>query len=104
MKNYVYMYDNRGDRGNVPMEEVMKAWNAWFAQLGDKLVDGGNPFNDGAKEVSNNGVSDITGSPASGYSIVKAESMAEATELAKGCPMLQHSKNSVIEVYETLPM
>jgi len=104
MKNFVFIYDNGGEVASLPMEEVLAAWTAWFTQLGDKLVDGGNPFNEGAMAVTKNGVSALKGSPASGYSIVKAESMEKATELAKGCPMLKHVKNGTVQVYEALPM
>jgi hypothetical protein len=103
MKNYVFIYDNGGSTGDKPMPEILKDWETWFGQLGNKLVDGGNPFNDGAKAVSKSGVSDAE-NPASGYSIVKAGSMDEAVEMAKGCPMLVHVPESVVNVYETLPM
>jgi hypothetical protein len=104
MTNYVFVYYNGGDMGDLPMEEVKAAWMAWFGKLGDKLVDGGNPFNDGGKAVTKDGVSGFEHTPASGYSIIKAASMSEATELAKGCPMLEHSKGGIVEVYETMPM
>jgi len=104
MKNYVYIYFNKGAQANVPMEEVLKVWMAWFEKLGDKLVDGGNPFNDGAKVVKKDGASGSPSDPSSGYSIVKAGSLDEATEMAKGCPLLGHVPNGEVHVYETLPM
>jgi hypothetical protein len=104
MKNYVYIYHNGGSTGDKPMDEVLKDWGKWFKELGDKLVDGGNPFNDGAKAVTKSGVDAVKGDPASGYSIVKAGSMDDAVKLAKGCPMLVHVATSTVEVYETLPM
>jgi hypothetical protein len=104
MKNYVFIYHNGGSTGDLPMEDVLKDWGIWFKKLGDKLVDGGNPFNDGAKAVTNDGVAAVKSDPASGYSIVKAASMDEAVELSKGCPMFKHVPTSTVEVYETLPM
>ncbi|MBX4191067.1 hypothetical protein KW794_03180 [Candidatus Saccharibacteria bacterium] len=103
MKNYVFVYDNGGSTGDKPMDEILKDWGVWFGKLGDKLVDGGNPFNDGAKSVTKESVS-AAKNPASGYSIVKANSMDEAVEMSKGCPMLVHIPNAVVNVYETLPM
>lgn len=41
--------------------------------------------------------------PATGYSIVNAKDMDEATELAKGCPLMA-SKDGAVCVYEALPM
>lgn len=85
------------------MEEVKSAWGAWFGQMGDKLVDGGNPFGEG-KSVSKAGVGAVTGSAATGYSIVKAANLDEAVEMAKGCPLLVQVPNGNVEVYETFPM
>ena len=103
MKNYVLIYYSGGDMGDAPMEEVRAAWMGWFEKLGDKVVDAGNPFNDGGKAVEQSGVSTIENFPASGYTIVKANSMDEAVEVAKGCPILQSPK-AAVRVYETMPM
>jgi hypothetical protein len=89
--------------GDMPMEEIRKAWMQWFEKLGDKLVDGGNPFAEGGKAVEQSGVTTIENYPASGYTIVKASSIDEAVELAKGCPILGSPK-AAVRVYETMPM
>jgi len=39
---------------------------------------------------------------ASGYSIIKADSLSAAVEMAKGCPILQ--SGGQISVYETFPV
>lgn len=104
MGKYVFVYYNGGDAGDLPMEEVKAAWMAWFEKLGDKLIDGGNPFNDGGKAVEKSGVTTIENFPATGYSIVKAETIDEAAEMAKGCPVLEHSASGAVRVYEALPM
>jgi hypothetical protein len=49
--------------------------------------------------ASNGTVSDGAASGISGYSILKAESLAAASAMAKGCPIL--SSGGSIEVYET---
>lgn len=108
MANYVFVYYNGGDTGDAPMDEVKKAWGAWFGELGDSLVDGGNPFNDNAMWVDRSGSGEITADkhPSSGYSIVKAGSMDEAVEMSKGCPGLgDHGPEGfAVRVYETMPM
>lgn len=59
----------------------------------------GAPFT-GASTVSHGGVEDgAIGPHASGYNIVQAASLAEATDLAKGCPLLKHGRR--ITVFET---
>ena len=104
MGKYVFVYYSGGDMGGHTMDEVKAAWGEWFGQLGDKLIDGGNAFNDGGKAVEKSGVTTIENFPATGYSIVSADSMDEATEIAKGCPMLEHSAHGAVRVYEALPM
>lgn len=100
MGKYVYIYYSGKDSADAGSAE---AWGAWFDQLGDKVIDPGNPFDDGGKAVHGGGVMDVKDSPATGYSIVKAGSMEEATKMAKDCP-LTASKDGAVCVYEALPM
>jgi hypothetical protein len=82
-------------------DRVMKAWNDWFAALGDALVDGGNPISR-TKAISPDGsVMDATSAP-SGYSILRADSLDSAVGLAKGCPVL--AGGAVVLVSETFPV
>ena len=99
MGKYVYIYyaGTASDGGSA------EEWGKWFGELGDKLVDGGNPFGEGAKAVAKDGVMDVKDAPATGYSIVNAESMDEATEIAKGCPLMS-AEDGAVCVYEALPM
>ncbi len=105
MSKFVFIY--RGGKPGATKEEqdkIMAVWGKWFEELGESLVDGGNPFGP-AKAVTSNGVSDgASGQPASGYSIVNANDQSAAAELAKGCPMLGDSPGAVVEVYEAFPM
>jgi hypothetical protein len=103
MADYLLLYSG----GGMPETEeeqamVMKAWDAWMHDLGGALKDGGNPFTPGAaKKISANGsVSDGSVAPtASGYSIITADSIDDAAEKAKGCPVLQGGAE--ISIYET---
>lgn len=102
MSDYLLLYSG----GAMPETEeeqaaVMKAWDDWMHELGDGLKDGGNPFTPAAKTVATDGsVSDgPVGTMATGYSIIKADSLTDAVELAKGCPVLQGGAK--ITVYET---
>jgi hypothetical protein len=104
VKNYVFVYYSATKASDVPMDAVKAAYGQWFGQLGDKLVDAGNPFNDGGQAVEKSGVSTIENHPASGYTIVKAASMNEAVKMAQGCPLLESGEGAAVRVYETLPM
>jgi hypothetical protein len=97
MGKYVLIYYG-GDTDDMPME----AWNKWFGELGDKIIDAGNPFKEGGKAVEKTGVTTIENFPANGYSIVKADSIDGATELAKNCPTV--AAGGAVRVYEALPM
>ena len=99
MGKYVYVYYAGKDTDAGDNE----AWGKWFGELGDKLTDGGNPFNSDGQAVHQGGVMPVTDMPVTGYSIIAADSMKEATELAKGCPLVA-SKDGVVCVYEALPM
>ena len=98
MGKYVLAYKG----GSVPETEeeqkrVMDAWTAWFTELGDSVVDMGNPF--GAQgSVGGGSTSGLTG-----YSIVNAASLDDALAKAGSCPILDNGSGGV-EVYETLEM
>ncbi|WDR04961.1 YciI family protein [Devosia rhodophyticola] len=101
MANYVLAYHG-GKMPDTPEEgaKVMEQWNIWIKGLGDSMVDPGNPVGK-SKTVSANGISNDGGSnPLSGFSIVKAESIDEAIEFAKGCPQLDGGTIEVAEIIE----
>jgi len=88
MSNYLLTYYGGGmPETKEEQDSVMAAWGAWFGQLGDALVDGGNPVSK-SKAISPDGsVMDATSAP-SGYTIIKADDLDSAVALAKGCPVL----------------
>ncbi len=101
MSNYILAYHG-GKKPESPEEgaKQMAKWNAWVGGLGDAMVDPGTPLGK-SKTVSSGGVSDDGGSnPLIGYSIVKADSMDAALEMAKGCPFLDMGTIEVAEVKE----
>ena len=102
MANFVLLYSGGGmPETEAEQAAVLQAWGAWYGGLGNALVDGGNPFSGKAKTIASDGkVSDGSmGSMASGYSIIKANSLDEATKMAQGCPVLKGGAK--ITVYET---
>jgi hypothetical protein len=101
MAKYVLAY--KGGNQPATQEEgaaVMNAWMAWFGQLGAAVVDGGNPFGASASLGTDGTVSSGNSAGLTGYSIIQAENLDAATELAKGCPQL--ASGGTIEVYETV--
>ncbi|WP_420642714.1 YciI family protein [Candidatus Leptofilum sp.] len=105
MTQFVLLYTG----GSMPESEeesakVMQEWGAWMGSLGEALVSGGNPFTPQVKNIDNSGnVADgPAGTQATGYSIIEADSLDTAVELAKGCPHWRHGGD--ISVYETIRM
>ncbi len=98
MKEFMFLY-----RGGDPnwakapkevREAAMARWGSWMAQLSEKgqLVTGGSPLRYDGQVLTKDGViTDVSAIEmkelVSGYSIVKAKDYAEATELAKSCPI-----------------
>jgi hypothetical protein len=98
MGKYIYVYyAGKSDGGSA------EAWGAWFGALGDKLIDGGNPFGENGQAINKQGVMAVQDSPLTGYSIVNALDMSDATKMAEGCPLVSSGEGTVC-VYEALPM
>ena len=106
MSDYVLLYSG----GKMPESDeetaaVMKAWTDWMGELGDALKDGGNPFTPAAKTISADGsvTGGSVGTMATGYSIIKADSLDDAVSMAKGCPVfLGDAKITVYETFEVM--
>ncbi len=101
MSNYIFAYHG-GKKPESPEEGAkhMAKWKAWVDGLGDAVVNPGTPLGM-SKTVSSSGVSDDGGSnPLNGFSIVKADSMDAALEMAKGCPYVDIGTIEVAEVKE----
>jgi hypothetical protein len=100
MAKYLFAY--RG--GSTPESEeeqqrVMAAWTSWFGELGPAIVDPGNPFAASASVTGGGSVSEGGASGLTGYTVLQADSLQAATEMAKGSPVLESGGS--VEVYET---
>jgi hypothetical protein len=85
MNKFMFLY-----KGFVtPTPEIGRSWMEWFSQVGDSMADSGNPMTGGV-EVTPDDVNEVELGTESftGYSIVNAESMEAAVELAKTNPMI----------------
>ncbi len=104
MANFLLVYSGGGGMPATDAErkQVMDAWGAWFGKLGPAVVDPGNPISHSTSISSDGSVHEgAVGTPANGYSILKADSLNQAVEFAKGCPVLK--SGAKISVYETFP-
>jgi hypothetical protein len=105
MTKFVLLYTG----GGMPESEeenaaVMAAWGAWYGELGEAVVDGGNPFG-AAKSIGGNGKVNDGGvsSPAiTGYTIISADSLDAAMAKVQKHPHLNYGGQ--VSVYETFEM
>ncbi|SMF19898.1 Uncharacterized conserved protein [Alteromonadaceae bacterium Bs31] len=113
MNEYMLIYKG-GDpdfrKDDASMAEIMEAWGAWFAKLEQQgnLANGGSPLHFAGKRIAKDMlVTDIAASElkelVSGYSIIKAESLEQAVEISKGCPIFDAPIMSV-EVREIMKL
>jgi hypothetical protein len=79
-----------GRRTLVDLTDSLYARNPPLAtSLGQAVIDQGGPLAPGSATISSDGsVTDSGASPLTGHTIVSAESLAEATEKARGCLVL----------------
>lgn len=91
------------------MQAAMKPWQDWIGSIAaqNKLVTAGNRLvADGKVVKPDNLVTDgpyvETKETIGGYTIIKANSLEEATEISKGCPILKTGGS--VEVRAIIPM
>ncbi|MEO1029589.1 MAG: hypothetical protein AAFX02_11100 [Pseudomonadota bacterium] len=103
MAKFLFVYHG-GSAPSSPeeAEATMAKWSSWLAAHASDAVDGGHPVGK-SYTVSSSGVADNGGAnPASGYSLFNAESLEEAIDIAKGCPILDSGGN--VEVAQAMDM
>ena len=104
MPDFIFAYHG-GKKPETEEEgaKEMALWQAWFEKIGPNVVDPGNPVGK-SYTVSASGVVDNGGAnPLSGYTIIKADTVEAACEIAKGCPMVKDGSGS-IEVVDIVEM
>ncbi len=103
MPNYIIAYHG-GRKPESPEEGAkhMAKWKQWVGDLGESVVNPGTPLTN-TRIVSSDGVSDDGGSrPMSGFSVVKADDLDAALEMAKACPFLE--TGGTLEVAQMMEM
>lgn len=109
MKKFVLVYFGKTrpeDIAQEDMKSTMEKWITWFGSFKEQMVDGGNPFASTGKSVTAKGIESIPADmmSATGYTIINATDMDEATKIASSCPVLEDDSNGSVHVYEALPM
>jgi hypothetical protein len=97
MNEFVFLYRG-GERPTSPEQgqQVMQNWMAWIKDLAEKghIVDRGQPLERTGKLVQGRSKT-VTDGPfaeakdvVGGFTLIKANDVAHAAELARGCPIL----------------
>ncbi|HEY4584329.1 MAG TPA: hypothetical protein VI980_09770 [Acidimicrobiia bacterium] len=97
MKKFVFLYQGLWEPNN---KEMMEGWVNWMAEIGNSIVDSGNPFGPG-REVTNSGSRDLPLGPESttGYTIVEVDTIDDAEKLLANCPII-----TSVHIYEAMSM
>ena len=106
---YVYRGGNRAGLSPEQIQQVMQKWVTWMQGLAEKghLKDRGHPLEASGKLV-NGRSKNVTDGPyaekdlVGGYSLIEARDLAQATELSKGCPILE--RDGSVEVRPIMQM
>jgi hypothetical protein len=98
MSEFAFLYRGTDPAAQSPeqMQKSMQKWLAWFKDLGEQghLKDHGFPLERAGKVVkSKQSVHDGPYAEAkdivNGVTLIKADDLAHAAELSKGCPILE---------------
>ena len=81
-----------------PTEEIMEKWNNWFQDIKDINPENIGGFMNGI-EITKEGIESLPldKNSITGFSIINANNMGEAQEIAKSCPFI-----SSIRIYEPM--
>jgi len=88
MPSYIIAYHGEIQKPATPEQGAahMQQWKDWITNLGDAVINPGSPIGT-SKLVNTAGITDDTlPDPMSGFSVVKADTLDAALEMAKSCP------------------
>jgi hypothetical protein len=111
MSEFIYLYRG-GRRAESPAEgeQIIQKWTAWLQDLTSKghIKDRGQPLElegrvvRGKQRAVSDGPYPDSGQNVSGYTVVEANDLAQATELAAGCPIFD--RDGAVEVRPVMHM
>lgn len=105
MTKYVLTY--HGGSGEMPtdpaaIQEIMAVWGAWFESIGERLVDGGNPFSTHTAIGPDGSTTGAAANDMTGYTVIEVADLAAATRIAQGSPVL--ATGASVQISECIDM
>lgn len=105
MAKYMLLYTGGMGMAASPeeQEKIMAEWGAWYGKMGEAVVDGGAPFGE-SKHLAGNGVAEgpLGDTPATGYTVIEADSIDAAAAACEGHPHLSHGGQ--VQVFSCIDM
>lgn len=100
MAQFALFYVGEPESSSPEEEQAhQQEWMNWARQLGDAAVNLGMPFS-APTRVSPDGSCQAQPKEFSGMSIVLADNMDDAVEIAKGCPFTKFAPVDVVQIYD----
>lgn len=106
MPNFILAYHGEPKKPSNPEEGQthMAEWKAWIKDMGEAIINPGFPLGE-AKTVDSEGVADCVWSDQmSGFSVVKADNLELAIEIAKTCPYVAIGGTLKVAEMREMPM
>jgi hypothetical protein len=105
MAQFLLLYTGGSGMATDPAEEerIMAQWGAWYGKMGEAVTDGGAPFG-AAKSLTGSGLTDgpLGDNPATGYTVIEADSLDAAAAATEGHPHVSHGGQ--VQVFECIDM
>ncbi|RDI46350.1 YciI family protein [Nocardia mexicana] len=98
MGKYVVAYTGLPGQDEDPAA-VRAAWEQWFEELGEAVIDPGDVFTHGKTVAADGSASD--GGRLTGYTMLRADDLDAAAAMVAKCPGLA---NAEIQVYESVSL
>jgi len=93
-----------GNQPSTPEQgkQHFEKYKAWLSSIGDSMVSPANPFKNTCTIKPDGSVTEGSSTSMSGYTIIEADDMDKALELAKTCPFLDI--DGTLEISELVQM
>ncbi|HAV65594.1 MAG TPA: hypothetical protein DCY13_24860 [Verrucomicrobiales bacterium] len=112
MKEYLLLFRGGADPEDMTPEQMRATMNKWMTWMGGlkkkKQLGQGHPLQDGGKLLSGakgRNAAKLTDTPesVSGYMLIKAGGLAEATRIARGCPIFINGGTVELRAIQEMP-
>lgn len=105
MSQFLLLYTGGAGMADDPadQEQIMAEWGAWYGKMGEAVTDGGAPFG-ASKNLTDSGVGDGPpgDTPATGYTVIEADSLDAAVAACDRHPHLVHGGQ--VQVFECIDL